>query len=766
MTTIRLGVDIEDSSLSATTRKMKTLGDETQKTGRTIRGTSNQTRQAANSNEQYARSADRAEREQRQFRRELDRTNKLFASVQATVGRIGVALAAFVGVREFIQLGADALEAADAVTQLEQQFERLGISGEQALNRLTAASNRLGVSREAIGQVATGLALTREQSGLTADEVFRASENLIALGRVTGVTQVGLQNALVQFNQSLSSGFLRLEEYNSIAEQFPALIQELAKELGVGVGELRALAAEGKITSDVLGQIAVNLDVDTSGLDELTDVAFTRLSNEWDRLLATMGRSLSESAKGWAETIADVVGGAADSLEELEIVARIDPTGITGGVGLPSRGQSLLEQRLLEAQRILRETQAEAQRLEEAIERVENRPRVRGGRNRAIENLNQQLQETQSFAAQVLQIVNALITATGEAEDAARQAADDALRDATGGGPDAAREAARTAATVSTVVTTSTTTTTAGGGRRELRFWKERAELTQSVAEAELELQRIQSGAVVDLNQYRQVQDLLNLAKEEGIQLTEQQIAAIREEVALRGDILDQIQEIEDLRDAYEELGDTISSEVVDAAGELGAALGAAVATGEDLGDALRTAAADVGREALEQLGDAVTDLLIQLVEAQIEAKTLGEIFAGIGTGGGSSGGGIGNLIASLFNFDPFGSFGIPALANGGITAANSPTLAVVGDAPEPEVITPLSRLPQVAAAAGATPQTNVIINTEAGLEATAETDANGDTVVSVVRATLDELDRRVERGGNTTSRAFESAFGLRRTGN
>lgn len=69
---------------------------------------------------------------------------------------------------------------------------------------------------------------------------------------VSGATAAESEGALVQLSQALASGVLRGQEFNSMSEQAPALMKGLADSLGVSIGKLRAMAAEGKLTTDVL----------------------------------------------------------------------------------------------------------------------------------------------------------------------------------------------------------------------------------------------------------------------------------------------------------------------------------------------------------------------------------------------------------------------------------------------------------------------------------------------------------------------------------
>ena len=69
---------------------------------------------------------------------------------------------------------------------------------------------------------------------------------------VSGATAQEAENAIIQLSQGIASGVLRGEEFNSVAEQGSRLMVALADSLGVGIGELRAMAAQGKLTTDVV----------------------------------------------------------------------------------------------------------------------------------------------------------------------------------------------------------------------------------------------------------------------------------------------------------------------------------------------------------------------------------------------------------------------------------------------------------------------------------------------------------------------------------
>lgn len=69
---------------------------------------------------------------------------------------------------------------------------------------------------------------------------------------VSGATTQEASSTMIQLSQALASGVLRGEEFNSISENGSRLAVALADSLGVTVGQLRSMAADGKLTTDVV----------------------------------------------------------------------------------------------------------------------------------------------------------------------------------------------------------------------------------------------------------------------------------------------------------------------------------------------------------------------------------------------------------------------------------------------------------------------------------------------------------------------------------
>lgn len=95
--------------------------------------------------------------------------------------------------------------------------------------------------------------------GLNARDAFGSMDEVIAFQELVnkqfvigGASVQEQQAAMTQLTQAMASGVLRGEELNSIFEQAPGIIQSIADYLGVSIGEIQAMAADGQITADIV----------------------------------------------------------------------------------------------------------------------------------------------------------------------------------------------------------------------------------------------------------------------------------------------------------------------------------------------------------------------------------------------------------------------------------------------------------------------------------------------------------------------------------
>lgn len=120
--------------------------------------------------------------------------------------------------------------------------------------------------------------------GLMAGDAFGSSEEVIAFMeqvnkqfRIAGTEAAGIDAAMLQLTQAMGSGVLRGEEYNSILEQAPNIIQAIADYLEVPKGELKDMAAEGVITADIVKAAMFAAADETNAKFESMPVTFEQI---------------------------------------------------------------------------------------------------------------------------------------------------------------------------------------------------------------------------------------------------------------------------------------------------------------------------------------------------------------------------------------------------------------------------------------------------------------------------------------------------------
>jgi tape measure domain-containing protein len=96
------------------------------------------------------------------------------------------------------------------------------------------------------------LALQSRNLGLENKELATITENVNKVIAIAGVGSVQASSGILQLSQAFASGRLQGDEFRSISENIPPLLDIFAKELGVTRGELKELGSQGKITSEII----------------------------------------------------------------------------------------------------------------------------------------------------------------------------------------------------------------------------------------------------------------------------------------------------------------------------------------------------------------------------------------------------------------------------------------------------------------------------------------------------------------------------------
>ncbi|ELK4605764.1 tape measure protein [Escherichia coli] len=174
---------------------------------------------------------------------------KKMDELQTNINRVAGAIAASL----VVDWGKAFLVAADNMSQLNARIERLtgsATTASQTMQNLIRISSATGGSLQDTAKLWETLSTALRDTGATNGQIIQLTETLQKIGRIGGSSTEEMANALRQFGQSISSGTVRAEEFNSILEQMPELARQIAAGMGVSIGELRQLMLDGKLTAE------------------------------------------------------------------------------------------------------------------------------------------------------------------------------------------------------------------------------------------------------------------------------------------------------------------------------------------------------------------------------------------------------------------------------------------------------------------------------------------------------------------------------------
>jgi tape measure domain-containing protein len=177
-----------------------------------------------------------------------DKAASSLTSSFSSLSRVATSLMAILSVQQVSQY-------ADAWTTLNNKLANAIRPNEQLVDVTERVFNITQQTRASLDATATLYARLERgtrQYNTSAEDLAKLTTIINQGFVVSGATAQEAENAIIQLSQGIASGVLRGEEFNSVAEQGSRLMVALADSMGVGIGELRQMAAAGKLTTDVV----------------------------------------------------------------------------------------------------------------------------------------------------------------------------------------------------------------------------------------------------------------------------------------------------------------------------------------------------------------------------------------------------------------------------------------------------------------------------------------------------------------------------------
>lgn len=232
------------------------------------------------------------ERKVQQLNSELEQTDGKASEAAGGLGKIGSVLAGFAS----LSFAKSMLDTADAMQSINAQVRQVVSSESEYLavqRQLLDVANNTRASLESTANLYVSTSRALKDYGYTQQEILtftEATNNAMAIGGVQAQQQAA---ALMQLSQALGSGVLQGDEFKSISEAAPILLDTIAEYMGKSRAEIKKLGSEGKLTADVIFKAI-------SGASE-------KFGEQAAKMPMTMGQALTVFSNNWQSMVSKLL---------------------------------------------------------------------------------------------------------------------------------------------------------------------------------------------------------------------------------------------------------------------------------------------------------------------------------------------------------------------------------------------------------------------------------------------------------------------------
>ena len=234
------------------------------------------------------------QRKIKQLNEDLKKAESAGSGFAGVIGRLKGLFAGFA----LVSFAKGMAETADKMQVLDNQV-RQTTAGEAEFaavkGRLLQVANQTRADLSATTELYVKSSRALKDYGYSQEEVLKfteATNNAMTIGGVAAEQQSA---ALLQLSQALGSGVLQGDEFKSIAEAAPILLDTIAEYMGKSRTEIKKLGSEGKLTADVIFQAI-------SGSAE-------KFAEQAAKMPMTMGNALQIFRNNWQSLVGDMMNG-------------------------------------------------------------------------------------------------------------------------------------------------------------------------------------------------------------------------------------------------------------------------------------------------------------------------------------------------------------------------------------------------------------------------------------------------------------------------
>ncbi|HBR2818937.1 TPA: tape measure protein [Klebsiella pneumoniae] len=219
-----------------------------------------------------------------------DKLDKSLDNLGGGFSRLAVAVKGYISIQALMKLQ----QLSEEFTLLQARVTRLSSSSEEgarSFQQLVGIASATGASLGDTVNLWQQLTATLKTVGATNSDVNRLVMTLQKIGAIGGSSAQEMANALRQFMQSVASGRIQAEEFNSVLEQMPELARQIADGMGIPFNELRQLMLAGKLD---IGEVLAAIEKRSDEINQQFETMPRTVSQATNALITQFGVAISK----------------------------------------------------------------------------------------------------------------------------------------------------------------------------------------------------------------------------------------------------------------------------------------------------------------------------------------------------------------------------------------------------------------------------------------------------------------------------------------
>lgn len=217
--------------------------------------------------------------------------------------------------RALKEMAVSAIKTTDQLTQLRARINLINDgtqSTAEIMDKVYQAANRSRGSYLDMADSVAKLNMLAKDAFSSNDEAIYFVEQLNKQFKIAGASVEETSSAMYQLTQAMEAGKLQGDEFHSIMENAPMLAQAIASEMGMTVGQLKEMSAQGLITADIIKNALFNSAEETNAKFAEIPLTFQDIGTQLQNDLITAFQPVMEQIGSMASS--DLLAGALNEL--------------------------------------------------------------------------------------------------------------------------------------------------------------------------------------------------------------------------------------------------------------------------------------------------------------------------------------------------------------------------------------------------------------------------------------------------------------------